>query len=657
MLNGAGGAINTDGDGVSIVNCTIRQNWAGLIEPCGINIRSGTLMIDNSYISFNNRGTNPQRENDIGGSGLSSVSHSFVGFHVSDPHAPHGNGSGIDIDRGGNIPENVEAYISADDWRLIDINSPLYHSGSVVYGTAKDPYHNDYSWDITALGDYWGQVRDNTENPDIGACWLITSKYTSVDFIENPNQQFGFDRVDYDATVPSSADIYVSLPKNSDPVNHPENSTTVVNVVAQDLRQPLYIRSSDESVFKIDNVSFNKNVTPVRLYGQNISGKSTRATLDILRQDGTIIRSLNVMVYERLSIPNVNCYFIEDTQSPSASKTIPASRPALNDIKDMVNDIYKQSVTDITSVGGNTEIDLHYDINGNGIFDLYWGGANPELDVINNNPVFTGDSKIATVGKMRASTRTTEEIQANTTPSSITLESTAGIVPLVWYILGPENTDETWTNPDNNAEMVMFVSMEGNKAFFTNDKMVCNHPAGQVLYPIKSSLAGLSTNPQLVSSQADIGRVVAHEMMHRYEYPTLGGLSDVKENDNLMVYMYGINSGLKLRFRDQTCVNTGTGSENGEKEGQWDKIHRIGYGLLTLGYRGDLNSGSFKSPQPGLHKLGTTFTGEAVAAEGYLFDGWSAIPSTGITISTPASAVSQMVLNSNAELVADFVKK
>jgi hypothetical protein len=143
-------------------------------------------------------------------------------------------------------------------------------------------------------------------------------------------------------------------------------------------------------------------------------------------------------------------------------------------------------------------------------------------------------------------------------------------------------------------------------------------------------------------------------MMHRYEYPSLGGLSDVKEDDNLMVYLYNIASGFNLRYRDQICVNTATGSETGEKEGQWDKIHRVGYGLLTVVNTGGTAASDAITPISGLYKIGSKFTGAVVAATGYKFLYWSVVPSTGITMADTTNPNIEMTLNSDAKLIANF---
>jgi len=86
--------------------------------------------------------------------------------------------------------------------------------------------------------------------------------------------------------------------------------------------------------------------------------------------------------------------------------------------------------------------------------------------------------------------------------------------------------------------------------------------------------------PVFVSSRPEIFGIVAHEILH-----TLAGyritndksdmLCDVLENDNIMCY--GMSEGAKrgiLRFREQTCVYTGTPNKTDDMENQWNAIYR-----------------------------------------------------------------------------------
>jgi hypothetical protein len=92
-------------------------------------------------------------------------------------------------------------------------------------------------------------------------------QYFKVDFLESPDQQFGFDKIQYNSSDATTQNIYLLLANNPDPTGHPKNSNTRVRVVVQDLSQSVFVKSSDQSVFKIqgagNRIDLSANVTEI----------------------------------------------------------------------------------------------------------------------------------------------------------------------------------------------------------------------------------------------------------------------------------------------------------------------------------------------------------------------------------------------------------
>jgi len=118
------------------------------------------------------------------------------------------------------------------------------------------------------------------------------------------------------------------------------------------------------------------------------------------------------------------------------------------------------------------------------------------------------------------------------------------------------------------SEVINVASIAGNELTLLTP-LTAAHAVTDTVY---GGLAGLSFNPQLVTDAGgELIVTIVHEMMHRASF---GGLSDVGETDNAMYWTTGGTGASKLRFRDQTIVNTGTGVATGAKENQWNKVAR-----------------------------------------------------------------------------------
>ena len=394
------------------------------------------------------------------------------------------------------------------------------------------------------------------DDPDITCQVQITIRVIDCSFTEHAGQNFGYDE------VAGQPDEYVSIDKNG--------TTKVKLTIDPAPGGDVFVTSSDTAKFKVpgDAVTVNAGMTDIDLTGQNAAGDRQSALLEVRggSSDGPVLCTLNVKLYKKLNVAKVSFYRIKDS---TVAATTPAKNPTFASLKTSMNNVYKQGVIEIGDVDGDRDKNLRFDLNNNGILDYYNDGTNPELAVI-TGAALAGTHKIAYLETIRDNWRISGAVAANA--SSISVVNAAGLAPGNYRIGSPTGAAEIITissivgNTLNLADKVPDDPM--NPATTGVQGVTSAHAANHTVY---GGLAGLSTNPQLVTDAGgELIVTLVHEMLHRAVF---GNLSDLNNQDNVMFWTTGA-TGSKMRFRDQNVVNTGTGVATGAKEKQWDKISR-----------------------------------------------------------------------------------
>ncbi|MEE8169373.1 MAG: hypothetical protein V3T70_02385, partial [Phycisphaerae bacterium] len=272
-------------------------------------------------------------------------------------------------------------------------------------------------------------------------------------------------------------------------------------------------------------------------------------------KDGPIVTELSAEAYKRLVVNEVAYYRILD---PGVAATKPKKNPTLAELKQKMNKKYKQGVVNVKKVVGDRKKELAYDKNKNGILDWYPSGADPEVDVITGAGL-AGDPKMAYVETIRKNYRL--KAAAKKGQKKIELVDVSRLKVGQSYRIGPAIGE---------PEVVKITGIAGN-TITVMVNLAKDHPITDTLY---YSLAGLSTDPQLVTDAAnELILTIVHEMMHRDAFGNLSDLTD-GERDNVMYFTTGVVGDGLMRFRNEEVGNSGNGDPTGALEMQWQALKR-----------------------------------------------------------------------------------
>lgn len=533
----SGGVALMSGNTATIQNCTFANNTAGIsIGSLYCDTDTNTVEIRNSILRNYADATSYYPEIWPRGSAVTSTN--------SNIHRSNGSGADWDTflgtDGGGNIdadplfaditntrgPDDIIKTMD-DGLRIQGTNSPCYNTGT---GTSSE--------------DILGQTISHT--PDMGAYWVTLSENPgySVDFLDHEDNSWGFDKVAFDSGEPDPDLIYVNIP---------ENGESVVNVVVQN-PTGMYIRSSNTSVFQIQGASSNRldldrNVTRVALSGGTSTATHRSALLEVCNSADTVVRSLNVEVYDLVSIPEIYYYRLIDTGSPDTSTEL--LNPPGYAIQTELNKAFNQAVINTDAIVANQNMDVGYDVNLNGILDVYPGAiSNPELDIYLAAP-YQGTYKFCFVQSCRMNWRITS--QANEGSTTMYVESTTymdlnGTYPALAANGNTEDITIIDINPSGDGFVITLQSPLVN-SYQANDVVFCG-------------VGGFAYDPQIIVSYYRIFLILAHELLH-----SIGGFGDLNAPDNIMNYITESDC-TKLRYRAQEFhYSVGT-------EEQWNQVPR-----------------------------------------------------------------------------------
>ena len=294
----------------------------------------------------------------------------------------------------------------------------------------------------------------------------------------------------------------------------------------------------------VDSTKF-LNKYEITILSNNDLGSTSALQIHIDSVNGMVVEKLTIKSYKRVDtdmyIYGVNC-----------------------DVSDMscgnIQELFDQGVIKIRDFKvQNCTID--FDVNKNGVLDIYTKGNNPEMDMLKNSNIFgvdatTRDLAIAVIGvDVHRSYRLKRPI--NTGDTVVVIEHDD-------YKLKNNLIKRLYIGA-NSLEFINIKRVSSDTLYLRN-AIVNNYPDSVLLW---RGLSGLSSSPQIVKLRSkDLKATIVHERLHKSPFNLLDLEEDsATNNDNIMLFYSGYG---RNRIRNRNLKVRG----KNEFENQWDKIKR-----------------------------------------------------------------------------------
>ena len=249
-----------------------------------------------------------------------------------------------------------------------------------------------------------------------------------------------------------------------------EDSNAYVNVTWQKISSKdsigsMFLFSADKTVFSLDsnrifltaNVACSTNIKGGLIVSQGklfVGSNNANSLVDTLDTLGWT----NVKTYNWKNIGIIYYYPIQKT----SSDMFPSQIQTADAIHNKFDFIAKQAVLRDSNVVLNSET-VNWDVNGNGVFDLYNGGNNPELDtIVNSGIAYNKETKVNIFhirGTIRDNWRTTNNLVGS---RDTTIPAHDSIIQAYftsqWEVLRSSYYDTTYTEDSLGNEIIYEIT-------------------------------------------------------------------------------------------------------------------------------------------------------------------------------------------------------